>query len=869
MPHQSRWEKNKMKKLIIFLGITFLSSILNAAVDVGENLLLNGTFEAEQVDFPEFWSPSSSKNVIFSRTGGPDGKKAAITLRNDDTTPCEASARQHGMTLVAGGTYKLSVFVRTKGFKSRNAGVIIHNSGWLKDTGLKTFPADSDWKFYEKTFTLFPSKNNEYGLAMFAVDMTGEISFADVKFEAVSEDARKGSTSQMAIVNTPRLIPVQPLLNKIPVTKPELAFKFYGKLPEKHEAYEYVFTTGESHIPPQVIPCTSGKIAVSLKGLPCGDHSLKCILRQKGTDKTILDVTYPISIIDIPSVDRRVSLWPLFGRSHRGSIKQLNNLVAEVLNQPVRKTSRPQSFTFINPRDGWVFLALTAAAPMPDLNITVDGKDPVITANTERLEAFRELTRGEHRVTVSGCTADACLTVRSIPEIFDYPPCANSQVKENGNYDWAFMKKHILHAVTTLNGGTLPGEALNEAKSLGLKWLANFNVAPLDNSTNVQERMEKHAGMTQPQYDGLTSDELFFGPANIDNYTRALWNLRNPQNRLVYTWIVGKPSIAALHTDFMSACLNVSGGRGRLLFEAYCHPKPDEKAAAAYLDNMLAETMRRFNAFFPGAAAGTGIIFGNFNQIPIISLEHDPAVDLKYFLDMQVNLVANSPEFKNLATTGYWGTYYGDEELARWSFKLMRHYAVEGNRDMLSARYGFTYNPGFLQNGDFKDGLKSWTLSPAAEGSIRTNTISGYGKNSQGRWGAGSAGDTICVMTRYSNTVNRISQIAQGLKPGKAYCLQFVTADLNDIIGKKYNPRRYGIDVDLEGVEKLADKSFVHIDRRKGGRYEHNDNVAKINLHHIIFRAASPTQDISFTDTKANPGEKLVINYIQLKPYLE
>jgi len=375
--------------------------------------------------------------------------------------------------------------------------------------------------------------------------------------------------------------------------------------------------------------------------------------------------------------------------------------------------------------------------------------------------------------------------------------------------------------------------------------------------------------MTQPQYDGFTSDELFFGRATIDTYTKALWALKNPENRLVYTWIVGKPGISSLHTDFMSACLNASKGRGRLLFEAYCHPQADEKAAAAYLDDMIGETMRRFNAFYPGAATGTGIIFGNFNQIPIISLEHDPAVDFKYFLDMQVNLIANSPAFKDLATTGYWGTYYGDEELARWSFKLMRHYAVEGNREMLSPRYGFTYNPGLLTNGDFADGLKGWTLSPAAEGSLRAETLAGYGKNSQGRWGGGSAGDTVCVMTRSPAATNRISQTAHGLKVGQAYCLQFVTADRKDLIGKKNNPRRYGIDVELEGVERIADKSFVHIDRRKGGRYEHNDNVAKINLNRIVFRAASSEQAFAFTDAAAKPGEELLLNFVQLKRYLE
>ena len=42
----------------------------------------------------------------------------------------------------------------------------------------------------EKTFTLFPSRDKEYGLAMFANELTGEIHFADLKLEAISEGAR-------------------------------------------------------------------------------------------------------------------------------------------------------------------------------------------------------------------------------------------------------------------------------------------------------------------------------------------------------------------------------------------------------------------------------------------------------------------------------------------------------------------------------------------------------------------------------------------------------------------------------------------------------------------------------------------------------
>jgi hypothetical protein len=846
-----------MKALIVFLGVATLSLPALAAVAEGENLLVNGSFDAEQVAFPEFWTPSTStQGVVYLRTGGPEGRRPAIVLQGEKEAAGQVSVRQQGLTLVAGETYRLSVYIKTKGFQSRNAGLIIHNAGWTSETGFKNLPADSDWTFHEKTFTLFPSRDKEYGVAMFAIDLTGELHFADLKLEAISAEARQGSRTQMGLIAAPRLVPFQPLLNRIPRTNPEIVFKFYGQLPEKQAAYEGLVGIGDDRLPPQTVPLKAGQLLVKLPRLPCGDYALHVVLRHGTSRQSLLDVTYPISILDLPACDR-------------SRVRQLNNLVAEVLNEPVPNTPAPQSFTFINPRNGWIFVAISTDGPAPKLALQIDDRDTLLTASTGQLESFRELAMGAHRITISGNTASARLLVHSIPEIFDYPPCANSAVKENGSYDWDFMKRHILPAVTTLNGGALPGPALAEAKARGLKWLANFNVAPLDDPADVQARMEKHPGLTQPQYDGFTSDELFFGRATIDKYTKALWALRNLERRLIYSWIVGKPSIRALHTDFMSAALNASRGRGRLLFEAYCHPQRDEQAAAAYLDDMIGETMRRFNAFFPGAAAGTGIIFGNFNQIPIISLEHDPAVDFKYYLDMQVNLIANSPDFAGLATTGYWGTYYGDEELARWSFLLMRHYAVEGHKDMLSARYGFKYNPGFLANGDFADGLNGWTLALAAAGSIRADTMAGYGQNSQGRWGSGKAGDTVCVLTRQAGQSNRISQTAQGLTVGKAYCLQFVTADRQDVVGKKFNPRRYGIAAELEGAELLSERSFVHVDRRSGGHDGPNSNVGKINLHHIIFHAKSPTQVIAFHDAGASPGEELVINFIQLKPYLE
>ena len=57
-----------MKWLVALLGVAILSISVNAAVSEGENLLVNGSFDAEQVAFPEFWNPSSTTNVRESAT---------------------------------------------------------------------------------------------------------------------------------------------------------------------------------------------------------------------------------------------------------------------------------------------------------------------------------------------------------------------------------------------------------------------------------------------------------------------------------------------------------------------------------------------------------------------------------------------------------------------------------------------------------------------------------------------------------------------------------------------------------------------------------------------------------------------------------
>lgn len=836
--------------LLLTLTLSALTS--HAAVEQGENLLVNALFEADQMEFPAFWTKTESEMISHHNTGGPEGR-SIVTISSPHGDQGTATIRQQGLKLVEGGTYKISAYIRTKGWSCRGYGVIVHNNGWIRSIGISSLPSDSEWTLHEQTFKIFPSKNSEYGVAIYAVNPRGEMSVTDVRLEAISSDALAGSSSQLAILNSPRIVPLSPLLNRIPANKPELNISISGNH-IKSGAPHYCLATIDGHNAPLAkIPLDGDRATVSLKGLPPGDHTLLLDLRQQDSGTSLIKRRFPITIIEQPELDL-------------SSIRELNSLVSELLATPLKAQPQANSFTFVRPQDGWIYIALSDNTT-PDKNITaeLDGKPLQLWTQCGNREAFQLVKRGTHTISISNSTPGVQLRINAIPEIFNYPPCVNSYVRENGNYDWNFMQHHILPAVTTLNGGKLPDPALKEARERGLLWLANCNVSSATPAETLKPAMENHPGIQQPHYDGITSDELFFSNISIDNYTKILWDIENPEQRLIYTWIVGKPHLKYIHSDFISSTMNTSGGRGRLLFEAYCHPQPNEKAAAAYLKNKVLDTIVQFENYLPGAVNSTGMIFGNFNQIPILALEHNPAVDFKYYLDMQLNMVATRPEFKNLATVGYWGTYYGDEEMVRWSFALLRHYAVNGAREMLSTRYGFAYSPNLLINGDFNDKLQGWVVEEGSDGGVTADRLSNYGRVYQGRWGAGSAGDNFCLFKRSANAPNQITQKISGMEPNRIYTLQFVTASHDDITAKLYKPRQYGIGVELDSGEIDDKLSFIHIDRRKETRSF--KNLGKVNLHRIVFRATAPTLTLRFHDSDAKPDEKLMLNYIQLKPY--
>ena len=864
------------------------SATISAAVGPGENILSNGKLEADQTDYPICWSVyiRDRKLVKWMPSGGPDSLPH-FRLFSTAPEPHDTTIRQGGIRLASNGVYRLSVKVRTKDFRYRNAGVVVANGGWKRSVAVGNIPKDTAGKWKEMSCRFEPfDKDGVHTVIFFASGFTGTFDVADPRLTAENDVARTETepSALSAAATAPRFVPMAPLLWEIPWAKREVTFRFFGKVPSgRVEDYdlECKIENGKSKMgglrPVATATVREDPIIVTLpKGVEQGVMTVRGVARATGREMCREQFTF--RTVDAPAIP------PSCGR-------RLNNLSTELLSVPLsveggalrveKKLNAQRRFMFTMPRSGWLYIAVRGGQQVAA--VMLDGRE-VIDGDTPRLETFREVAVGPHEITVNG--GEGRLVVRVLAEIISYCPCVKCPVREGPCYDWPYEERHVLPAITTQNGGNIPTNALPSFLARGYRWIANLNTTGL--SSNALERaLAGCAGLTAPYYSGVTCDEQFFyKPHEIAAYTKGLkaYDFTHLPERVIYTWIVGKPMTPALDQEFLATCINASRGRGRLLLEMYCRTNGEtEEEARAHLKRYVADALDRYRERHPLAVASAGAIFGNFNQVPILSLVHNPAIDYKYYLDMQLNLAANDPSCRDLGAVGYWGCNYADDEMKRWSFALMRHYVVEGHTNMLSSAYGFRYCPGHLQDGDFSGG--GWGQPPShhpregacphapwnATGKVRVDSHPEFARRSQCRWGGnGGVGDTFAVLTREEGAPATVSQTAKWLVPGRTYCLQFSTFDVKDVKANRIAPRRFGIDVKLgAGAEVRKDLSWLHVDKRTKGRYDFNDNVARVNLHHIVFTARAAETEIVFDNTAAVTGEELGLNYVSLTPYFD
>ncbi len=253
-------------------------------------------------------------------------------------------------------------------------------------------------------------------------------------------------------------------------------------------------------------------------------------------------------------------------------------------------------------------------------------------------------------------------------------------------------------------------------------------------------------------------------------------------------------------------------------------------------------------------------------------------------MDMMFNLVANDPDVFGLYGIMEYSIGAADKEVLLWASRLMRHYCIEGNTSMLSdTPYVLTH----IENPDFDDDSKAWTLSPAEEarhteggqGSMAVKYLDGYGMF-QGRHTfykiPPDNGNHFLWTKRSERKPNVFSQEIRNLQPGKLYSVKVISGDYSDLVKGEDAKKTLALSVKIEGAEVIADKSFQEEWRKpntmgaRGGTYSY-----WMNLHRIVFRATSGRAELVISDWLAENapggpiGQEIICNFIDVQPYLE
>jgi len=548
----------------------------------------------------------------------------------------------------------------------------------------------------------------------------------------------------------------------------------------------------------------------------------------------------------------------------------LNNFVTELL-----AAAPGDRVTFTNPRVGWVYLAIETEGT-GQARLSLDGAaEPILTAEGgQRGETMRHLARGKHTVSISGRARVTRLVVRAVPALVYCQFQADPHIAPYGPYDWEFLSRYVLGNCNTIIAGADPSyrPVAERWRAQGGQWIVSTGVPGLrDNETVTADGAEEYwgqgFGMRQPFCDGSIADE-FFGrdDPKYAAWTEAVRRMAADPALADRTFI---PWCGAMHTGEASReFAEVIMRRGwPLAWECYLREAPTPAEARARLDQTITREIGEWRAAQPEVVSHLILTLG-YLSAPPESLDADPGVDYKVWMDMQFRRLANHPAFAGLYGVMEYLSSYADEEYVRWAGRLYRHYCIEGRTDPMTDD---PYVLAHLANPDFAQGLTGWEVKPAEKGSVSTGEFQGLGWL-EGRYPRSAQGDAYMLMRRSNRAPNVVSQQIKGLTPGRLYSLRLFTADVKDMSERT----QHAFSIALEGVEVLAEPGF---DYPFPSCYDHNvgpytrEHPAYINYHYRVFRALAPTATLTLSDwaTPGAPGgpagQELAVNFVQVQPY--
>ncbi len=449
---------------------------------------------------------------------------------------------------------------------------------------------------------------------------------------------------------------------------------------------------------------------------------------------------------------------------------------------------------FTNPRPGWVFFKNGKTSGELSLEGVETRKVKLING-----EGFAELPAGRYRV--SGM-APAGLTVRTTPALLFYffagdfeqplvPGLTITEDKKYGRigmyiYHWKYLREKILPSFNMLlTGGFHP--ALDAWRAEGKKIIVSIPM-----STKAENREAAWSKkLTSSRNDGIIVDEfilptsdpnktgsefgytspgLGFDPVTL-NAVRAVGLEAQKNHGHFYAWL-GVPwnSRTEAVKPLFEALREVDG---YILWEAYAFSRNYQKEMKIrLLDRTAGFLQTNPKAFLSILIAPSTMEFSDNNA----------EIDFKVWLDKQLNAMANHADFAGIRGLSLYVAHYTTPEMLRWYAALLRHYALEGRKEMLSDRYGYKLEPGILLNPEWREQLSAWTVHAAEKNSLGLRSPSEWGFK---RGYCPKAETALLSMKKVNGKMNTLSQALKNLQPGKLYSLRTMVTAFDRTVPEK------------------------------------------------------------------------------------
>ena len=567
--------------------------------------------------------------------------------------------------------------------------------------------------------------------------------------------------------------------------------------------------------------------------------------------------------------------------------KVLNNFVTELLNLEKTDLGSQSTFTFTNPRNGWVYFAtvtrggdVTLQVDQSDLSDPSDQRDqPGGSTITEIMQFF---PAGEHTLEI-GNAGDASLEhliVRAIPELafWRFPVQAaycDTVAQET------FKTVNCIGCTRAVGEDPKYQQYVETWKKQGKRLIVGGALVPAYHfgadmtAEDAYTFWRGYNGYEKPRFDAIIADEFGVGDFPVTHYSQMATALRRLTaefpKKLFYPFTMDIYGVKQVK-PFMQAVID---NGAPIVWEWYEREEPDEVAAKRKLNDTITVGMKGWKDYLFEAHNHIEVCLGYY-MLSGESLNNNPGVDFKVWIDMQFHQLATHPAFDGVFGVMEYNSKSVDEETLRWHGLLYRHYGIEGKRNLLSDEYGFNYSLPHLRNPDFDDGLDEWTLTAAKDGSVNTGSSSGYGRL-QGRVRGATRGNNFLRMKRSEKAPNRFSQEVRDLEPGRLYCLKMITMDYGDLVNGRSDKQTHAVDIELDNVEWIENGIPLRVYESSRGQETppfSRDNQPWLNVHWRVFRAKDTSSmltvsDWSSPDEPGGPiGQELAYNFLELQPFL-